>query len=216
MEYPTGQQSTGGGRQNGLSCSSKAGMTQPVLRATSQHLRCHGDRGRTGGEGIKLLPQIHKSLWAKLFLASPFYNPCLRALCHQKLDICPNCRAENLVPILSVGTATEPMASFLLSNLQAPVDSKERNTMESIETEWKRVRSILLSFQKPLQNQHLHSTPHPSEPVSSTPKQQVQLKDQLWGQGFVFGSAPYKGNLVHATESVFQSLNSLFIKWYYL
>lgn len=89
-----------------------------------------GVRRVGGGRGIKLLPQIHKSLWAKLFLASPSYNPCLRALCHQKLDICPNCRAENLVPILSVGTATESMASFLLSNLQAPVDSKERNIME--------------------------------------------------------------------------------------
>lgn len=130
MEYPTGQQSTGGGRQNGPSCSSKAGMTQPVLWATSQHLRCHGDRGGTGGKASNF---FHKCLWAKLFLASPFYNPCLRALCHQKLDICPNCRAENLVPVLSVGLPQSPWPHFCSATCRPQLTQRR-------EIQWSRLK----------------------------------------------------------------------------
>lgn len=86
-----------------------------------------------GGEGIKLLPQIHKSLWAKLFLASPFYNPCLRALCHQKLDICPNCRAENLVPVLSVGLPQSPWPHFCSATCRPQLTQRR-------EIQWSRLK----------------------------------------------------------------------------
>lgn len=88
---------------------------------------------RDRGEGIKLLPQIHKCLWAKLFLASPFYNPCLRALCHQKLDICPNCRAENLVPVLSVGLPQSPWPHFCSATCRPQLTQRR-------EIQWSRLK----------------------------------------------------------------------------